>query len=190
MHSLLELAWIMGGLKMTPIKSYTAFNLASIAVALLRRHEGLLPVLFANSLALHSSFYLMRALIDKTFFRRMMDMHMCTPWQFCVGDFCIHWLPSLAFVTSLFAQRGLWARIAREHPLAVRFAGFYSLLLNLLWAVLNFDAGSPAHFDISNVYVPLGIDKWSLAWHTCAVSHLGFGALLSKLLAPPPKLRS
>lgn len=179
MHSLLELAWVMVGLKLTPATSYTAFNLCAIAIVYWRRHRSLYPVLFANSLALHASFYCMQLLIDRSFFGRMMRVYNCTQFEFIIGDIVVHWLPSILFLLSLFVRKDAWIEICHEYPRSVHFAGLYSLLLNLGWAMLN----APNYFDISNVYVPLCTEKWNSAWHLCALSHLGFGALLVKTLA-------
>lgn len=175
--TLLELALLMGWLKLTPAISYTAFNLMALALVLLRRCEALYPVLFTNTLALHASFYLMQVFVDRTFCKRMRDdVYKCNTTQFILGDIAIHVLPSVFFLLYAFTRRDSMRQIAEKHPILSRFSGFYSLFLNLCWAMLNV----PSHFDISNVYVPLPIEKWSRAWHACALCHLVIGGLLSR----------
>lgn len=178
MRSILELVILMCAMKMTPAVSYTAFNIAAIIYAIMRKHKALYPILFSNTLALHASFYIMQLFIDQSFFIRMMDVFKCSRWQFVAADLLIHALPSALFVASVATYRNSWRKLAHEYPHTMQFAGLYSLFMNLTWAIVNV----PSHFDISNVYVAMNPAQWCLAWHACAVGHLGFGAILSKLV--------
>lgn len=164
----------------TPLTSYTSFNLVAIAYSILRKRQELLPILCTNTLALQLTFYGMRLFVEPKFFELLRERFKCRPYQFIIGDVLAHFVPSAMFIYSLVAYKSQWRSMAVQFQQSVLFSGFYSLFLNLSWAVLN----HVAQFDVSHVYAPVSIYKWYLAWNVCVSSHVGVGAVLQKLLLP------
>jgi hypothetical protein len=159
---LTDLLLLMIGLRATPCISYTSFNIFSILYAFAMRKDALLPTLFVNSLALHSSFYSVNYIFDRDFFCRLRISLGVTKPLFIAGDIVFHWLPTIMFIILAIRKR------IPYNP----YAGLESLLLNMLWAQFN-----TTTFDLSSIYTPL--TKWHNVWWVCAFWHAFFGYMLS-----------
>ena len=164
---------VMGVMQCTPAVSYTAFNLACLFYAIHRVKTFMMPVLFVNTLALSASFYA-TLLIEPTFFSRLSIAYNYSRNMLILGDIVVHAIPAVAMLLSLYVHDDMWKQLAIANPGMFAFAPFFSILLNLFWAVMQ-----PRHFVLDNVYTSLSMKQWIMSWHMCIFAHLSFGFLLS-----------
>ncbi|NBX50663.1 hypothetical protein EBT25_12170 [bacterium] len=158
----------------TKTNSYTGFNCVVwlLTVALGRREWW--PLVFCNTMSLTGTFYMSGFVIDRTFFRRMREVHKMSMRKFVLGDLCVHLLPTLWLIWSLAGSgvmRREWRSILRDAPV-MRYCGLYSLMLNLLWAAMY-------NFEIGGVYVPNSVGAWYCKWMVCAALHIISGNWLA-----------
>lgn len=151
--------------------TYTEYNCILWVLAVLFKKESWWAVIFTNTLALTTTFYTTGCVIDRTFFKRMREVHGMSMSKFIVGDACLHLLPSLWLIWTLFYRSERWTHILYNHGRVYKYAGLYSCGLNLLYGMLN-------GFSADHIYVPLSTRKWWLVWMSSIGYHMMFQGLL------------
>jgi hypothetical protein len=171
------MAWLsnlllaMGLMRLTPLSSYTSFNV------LLWMYAGFVdariwPVVYTNTLAVSCTF-ITGGLLDATMYQRIRERHGWSMRMFVAGDVLLHHVPSLYVLVSACAPRWMHSEARSPpgpaHTRIAAFAELYSLLLNLVWSVLRCGGG----FNASAVYAQ-GTDAY---WRNVHISMVLFHLL-------------
>lgn len=146
---------------MAPI-AYTRFNLVALLIARIFNMKWAMPLLFANSFAIFTSFHT-GLLLDKTAYQRLLIWTEFTDVKFHTYNFIVHILPAIyTFMESRYNQDAI-----KPWTIMIFNPGLISMLIHFGWAI--FYVGS---FDLSHVYIPMDPNDWRVMWSVAAVSHI------------------
>lgn len=138
--------------------AYTNINIGLLCAALVARRWWALPILFANSAAILTSFQA-GFLLDPSARERIREWGGWTHYELVAYDLAGHVLPFL-FAGYMVARMRAYNHVQ-----------FWSLAMHAVWLAFHQDWSAPLG-DLSHIYVSMDPWHWRATWVVAAITHV------------------